>query len=163
MAEDLASLYANLNLNADENSVVSTDNMSPPDTDYSLILMGKWLFDKFLLALHEAADTSISSKIPFDRGQFRIQLHNLPLGLRNLQFAKIAGNTVGKFLMIDSDSDGSLIGKYLRINVEVDISKSFRRVLQTSFKGEECFIPIRYERSPDFCFSLRNHRHGERM
>lgn len=111
-----------------------------------------WLLDKYLMLLQDAAMDMVVSNLIFKKSAFWIQLHGLPLGLLNKSFATLAGNSIGSFLGIDCDLSGSVIGKFLRIRVEIDVSKPLCRVLHADFKGQTITISLKYERLPDFCF-----------
>ncbi|KAK6154906.1 hypothetical protein DH2020_009154 [Rehmannia glutinosa] len=131
--------------------------------DMKKVLNGSpWLFDKSLLALTEADASQIGSNIEVTTCQFWVQIHDLPIGLMNRVFAKTSGDTIGKFLEVDVDSDGCSFGRFLRIRVEMDITKPLRRVVKTSFRGTEFVLPIKYERLPNFCYFCGVIGHGEK-
>ncbi|KAK6132622.1 hypothetical protein DH2020_033629 [Rehmannia glutinosa] len=111
-----------------------------------------WLFDKYIILLVEAAVDMITSNIEFKKSPFWIQIHDLPLGLMTSTFAEIAGNTVEKFIAVDCDQSGSVVGRFLRIRAEIDISKPLRRVFQIDFMNHKVTVLLKYERLPDFCF-----------
>ncbi|KAK6163123.1 hypothetical protein DH2020_002964 [Rehmannia glutinosa] len=111
-----------------------------------------WLFDRYLLVLHDAVADINPSEINYSHCDFWVQLHHLPLGLMNKEFAKIAGNSIGRFLETDTDAFGSVMGKYIRIKVNIDITKPLHRVIHADVHGQKRAIYLKYERLPDFCF-----------
>ncbi|KAK6123351.1 hypothetical protein DH2020_042911 [Rehmannia glutinosa] len=111
-----------------------------------------WLLDNYLMPLEEAKSDMVISNFEFKKSPFWIQLHNIPLGLMTTQFASIAGNSIGQFIDVDCDASGSAIGKFLRIRVEMDISKPLRRILQVDYQSHKITVVLKYERLPDFCF-----------
>ncbi|KAK6124740.1 hypothetical protein DH2020_041516 [Rehmannia glutinosa] len=86
-----------------------------------------WLFDKFLHALSDMNVSQIGSKLDITSCPFWVRLHDVPIGLINKSFATEAGNIIGKFITVDTDSDGLSIGRFLRIRVDINISKPLRR------------------------------------
>ncbi|KAK6140252.1 hypothetical protein DH2020_026050 [Rehmannia glutinosa] len=121
-----------------------------------------WLFDKALLALSEVSGTQIGSQLEIKTCPFWIQVHNTPLGLMNRNFATTAANTIGSFIALDVDSEGLAIGRFLRIRVNLDISKPLRRVIKASLNGTDYILPIKYERLPNFCYFCGIIGHGDR-
>ncbi|KAK6139616.1 hypothetical protein DH2020_026640 [Rehmannia glutinosa] len=115
-------------------------------------LESPWLLDRFLLLLEDATPDMIISSFEFKKSPFWIQIHDLPLGLMTKEFAQLAGNTIGSFIDVDCDTFGSVVGKFLRIRTEIDISKPIRRILQVDFKDQKLTMGLKYERLPDFCF-----------
>lgn len=111
-----------------------------------------WLLDKCLMLLENATPDMVISKLSFSVCPFWIQLHGLPLALLNKNFASLAGNSIGHFLEVDTDIFGSVIGRYLRIRVEININKPLRRILQIDYKGKNLRILLKYERLPELCF-----------
>lgn len=69
--------------------------------------------------------------------------------------AKELGNKIGEFLEIDQDRDDLFWGESIRIKVLLDISKPLRRgfMLRAEEIEGDCWVTIRYERLPDFCFN----------
>ncbi|KAL5823208.1 hypothetical protein ACOSQ4_021108 [Xanthoceras sorbifolium] len=64
------------------------------------------------------------------------------------------GSKVGKVKDIDTGASGECMGKYLRIRVNIDISKPLLRGIRVSLdeSEESMMLLIRYERLPEFCF-----------
>ncbi|KAK6144215.1 hypothetical protein DH2020_021035 [Rehmannia glutinosa] len=122
-------------------------------SDKKRVLLGmSWLFDKYLLLLKDATEDMISSNIEFSTCPFWIQLHGLPLGLFTKSFAERAGNYIGTYLDVHTDSMDSVVGKFLRIKVDIDIHKPICRIIQLDKKFKNSTVYLKYERLPDFCF-----------
>ncbi|KAK6153100.1 hypothetical protein DH2020_012739 [Rehmannia glutinosa] len=121
-----------------------------------------WPFDKSLLALTEARVSQVGSKLTVTTCPFWFQLHDVPIGLMNKAFATTTGNLIGTFMNVDSDSEGSSIGRYLRIRVILDITKPLRRVIKTTLHDQEYLLPLKYERLPNFCYYCGIIGHGDR-
>ncbi|CAI9116361.1 OLC1v1017483C1 [Oldenlandia corymbosa var. corymbosa] len=87
-----------------------------------MIARSPWFVEDHLLVLEEDTANIIAKKHTFSRSPLWIQLHDLPIGLMSKSFAATAGNNIGRFLEVYCDNEGSCIGRFLRIRVEVDIS-----------------------------------------
>lgn len=64
------------------------------------------------------------------------------------------GNIIGEFLDFDNGRDDSNGNYCMRIKVEVDISKPLLRGFTLKANGIEgrCWVSMRYEKLPDYCF-----------
>ncbi|KAF4362718.1 hypothetical protein G4B88_018336 [Cannabis sativa] len=85
---------------------------------------------------------------------FWIQVFRLPFLSKTEALAKILGNMIGKFLEVFEDSLNEGWGPFLRMRVEIDVSKPLLRGQLVTFPwmNDELWIDYRYERLPDFCY-----------
>ncbi|KAL5792215.1 hypothetical protein ACOSP7_000809 [Xanthoceras sorbifolium] len=85
---------------------------------------------------------------------FWIQLHNIPLFCMTKEAGLQLGSKVGKVKDIDTGASGDCMGKFLRIRVNIDISKPLKRGIRVSLDDSEetIMLLIRYERLPEYCF-----------
>ncbi|KAF4373373.1 hypothetical protein F8388_026204 [Cannabis sativa] len=85
---------------------------------------------------------------------FWIQVFRLPFLSKTEALAKILGNMIGKFLEVFEDSLNEGWGPFLRMRVEIDVSKPLLRGQFVTFPwmNDELWIDCRYERLPDFCY-----------
>ncbi|KAF4372141.1 hypothetical protein F8388_000357 [Cannabis sativa] len=83
-----------------------------------------------------------------------ILLFRLPFLSKTEALAKILGNMIGKFLEVFEDSLNEGWGPFLRMRVEIDVSKPLLRGQLVTFPwmNDELWIDYRYERLPDFCY-----------
>lgn len=103
------------------------------ETDYLRVLKGTpWLFDRYLFALQKVDTKSIPANFNPTKCPFWVQIHRLPIGLLNMNFAQVAGNQIGTFIEADTDKDGSLLGQFMRLRIDLDLSKSLRRKLKVT-------------------------------
>lgn len=72
----------------------------------------------------------------------------------NRLMASELGNALGFFEDVEHDEERYCWGSSLRVRVNLDISKPLRRGLKLNIAGPMGgnWIPIQYERLPDFCF-----------
>ncbi|GAB2238051.1 hypothetical protein Droror1_Dr00015953 [Drosera rotundifolia] len=125
---------------------------------------GPWSFDGHAIILVEFDGDARVEDIAFDRLPIWIRVFNLPINKMNMRVAIVIGDKVGRFVEADVDDNGRKIGRYLRIRVELDVTKPLRRgvVLKFGDKGIEDWFPFQYERLPDFYYICGRLDHVER-
>ncbi|KAL5770312.1 hypothetical protein ACOSP7_014466 [Xanthoceras sorbifolium] len=59
-----------------------------------------------------------------------------------------------RVIELESGVNGSCLGNFLRVKVEVDVSKTFLRGLRVALEEDEkiCSVVVRYESLPNFCY-----------
>ncbi|KAL5826595.1 hypothetical protein ACOSQ3_018434 [Xanthoceras sorbifolium] len=115
---------------------------------------GPWCFDKHLIVLREAKGLGKVSEVDFSLTPLWIHMHNLPLACMSKEAGIFLGNFVGSVVEVDAGSSGSYMGKYLRVRVEVDVTKALRRGIRVLMGDpeEKVVVVLRYERLPNFCY-----------
>ncbi|XP_022156185.1 uncharacterized protein LOC111023135 [Momordica charantia] len=115
---------------------------------------GPWFFDKALIVLQKPCSSKNISELEFNRVAFWIHLFDLPMSWLNKTMAIRLGNAIGNFVDVDCNEKGFSWGASLRIRVLIDITKPLRRGIKINIDGPMggCWIPIQYERLPDFCY-----------
>lgn len=132
-------------------------------TDYLRVLKGcLWLFDRYLFTLQKVNPRSIPSSFQPSPCPFWVQIHDLPIGLLNISFSRIAVNEIGKFVEADTDKDGSIFGRFIRIKVDLNLSKPLKRCIVITQRGIDKGYLVFYERLPLFCFFYRRLNHLEK-
>ncbi|CAI9116178.1 OLC1v1017262C1 [Oldenlandia corymbosa var. corymbosa] len=122
-------------------------------TDKKRVMVGApWFVEDHLLILSEDTADVIAKRQVFTHSPLWIQLHGLPVGLMSKKFAATAGDNIGQFIEVYCDSEGSYIGRFLRIKVSVDIRLPLMRAITVSHKGQLLKIQLQYERVSDFCY-----------
>lgn len=87
----------------------------------------------------------------FNRSPFWLRLFDFLLSLMNEGFTKFVGNKIGAFMEVTKDREGSCIGKFMRMRVNMDIRRPLQRVFRINHHGVSLVLPIKYERLPDYC------------
>lgn len=65
----------------------------------------------------------------------------------------VIGGKVGMFLKVDTDQRKIIIGKWLRVQIEVEISKQLTYGMWLSLAGgRRIWLTCRFERLPDYCY-----------
>lgn len=115
---------------------------------------GPWTFDKSMIVLEFPKANQRSMEMDFKKAEFWIRLLNLPMGYRNKKVARKIGDSIGEFLEGGEEEEDISWGQSIRIRVRLDITKPLLRgfMLKGQDIGEECWVTIRYERLPEFCF-----------
>ncbi|XP_050280423.1 uncharacterized protein LOC126721434 [Quercus robur] len=91
-----------------------------------VIAMELWTFDKHLVLLQKYDGSCPIRNLKFLKAKFWIQLHSLPVNKLNWKTAIEIGRSVGEVSY--SEQKGEMIGgNFLRVRVEVDVSKPLYR------------------------------------
>lgn len=129
-----------------------------------VLAMEPWHFENGLVVLKP-----LGAEDPIDWGDWRkanfwIQIRNVPPSGMIKEIGEVIGKGFGKCVEIDADSVGRCLGPYMRLRVEIDISKPLRRGarVRTGNSGEVIWVDARYERLPDFCFDCGRVGHTSR-
>jgi hypothetical protein len=84
---------------------------------------GPWEFGGDLLIVVDFDEKKRLKDLEFIYTPVWIRVFDLPLGMMNEATGRKIGDKVGKTLEVDAEDDGSVIGKYLRIKVRLDVRK----------------------------------------
>lgn len=109
---------------------------------YKVVSGKSWLFDGYLFALKDLDGDCHITKRHFESKSFKVQLHELPVRYMDCCYGSLIGNTIGKVMDVDMDEDDTGWEKFLRVQVELNLSKPLERVHSLQVKGEKLKIPI---------------------
>lgn len=99
------------------------------ETNKCKVMQGKlWLSDGNLFALKDLDRQSQLAKVKFEAESFWVQLHDLPVIYMDKFYGNLIGNKIGKALEVDVDEDDTGWGKYLRVRIEIRLTKPLARV-----------------------------------
>lgn len=122
-----------------------------------------WSFDKHLVMLKEFDGCMSPAEIVLNISPFWVQVYDLPLNDMNEKGGRRIGNVLGKYVETDVGDDGLGWGKFLRIRVEIDVTKPLRRgVMVLDPDGKKIWALVKYERLPTFCYQCGRLGHGEK-
>ena len=115
---------------------------------------GPWEFGGDLLIVADFDGSKKLKELEFNYAPVWIRVFDLPLGMMNEETGKAIGDKVGKALETDVDANGSAVGGYLRVKVQVDVRKPLLRgvTMQNDGEGDGDWCPIQYEFLPNFCY-----------
>lgn len=77
-------------------------------------------------------------KMSFDREELWVHMYNLPLAFMIKEKGEKLENTVGKVMDIDVKGDGSGWGSYLRVLIEMDLTRPLVGEELSQLKVEAC-------------------------
>ncbi|TXG69259.1 hypothetical protein EZV62_004194 [Acer yangbiense] len=122
---------------------------------------GPWHFDKSLIVLEMPEGTGEIAKLRFNKADFWVQIHDIPIMCMNRRSAKWLAEQIGEVIEIPSESRDCW-GKFLRVKVRIDISRPLKRWLRLSLdkSGNVVVVGLKYERMPEFCFACGRVGHG---
>ena len=105
------------------------------EVDVEKVLQGEsWAFDCHLVAFLRYDGTVPIQNLQFEKTTFWVQLHNLPFALLTVEAAMSIGETIGT--IVKSKDVGEMRGgNFMRIRMEVDITKPLCRGRKISWDG----------------------------
>ncbi|XP_050212839.1 uncharacterized protein LOC126664483 isoform X2 [Mercurialis annua] len=115
---------------------------------------GPWNYLDCLIVLESPEGIWDHTSMAFDKTDFWIQIHNLPIICLNREAGLNLGSQIGEVIEVDPGASGDCLGKYMRVRVTVDITKPLKRGLKVKVNSEGAIVMalLRYERLPEFCF-----------
>ena len=127
-----------------------------------VLAMEPWSFNKALVLLKVVNGDEALGWDNWSFSCFWIRVYNLPFDGMIREIGEKIGNGIGKFIDVISDKNGRCPGLYMRLRVQIDVSKPLRRgaTVQLGNRGEKVWTSFRYERVPDFCFGCGRLGHG---
>uniref|UniRef100_A0A2N9I5D1 Reverse transcriptase domain-containing protein n=1 Tax=Fagus sylvatica TaxID=28930 RepID=A0A2N9I5D1_FAGSY len=133
-------------------------------SDLERVFLGEpWSYDKYLIAFHRVGAGIAIEELPFNRVDFWVQLHNLPILCMKKSVAETMGKSIGEVLRAQTHEEEAGNGRCMRIRVRVDISKPLRRGHRIGLAhGGEGWVSFQYERLPNFCYWCGIPTHGEK-
>lgn len=91
-----------------------------------------------------------------------MQVYNLPFASMTQEVGVQIGESVGKVLKVHADERGIGWGKFLRIRVEMDISKPLLRGRFITVEGKKSWVHFKYERLPTLYFKCGVIKHSQK-
>ncbi|TXG50932.1 hypothetical protein EZV62_023456 [Acer yangbiense] len=120
---------------------------------FQVLSGGPWVFDNSLLVLEKSSGLGNVASLAFNRVAFWIQIPNAPLMCMTKEMGEFIGQLIGDLKDIDVGSTWECFGKYMRLRVELDVSKPLKRFLRLELeKGKESISLLRYEKLPEYCY-----------
>ncbi|XP_042964752.1 uncharacterized protein LOC122298976 [Carya illinoinensis] len=96
--------------------------------DKDKVLSGRpWCFDRNLLTIQEVDESMSINVVNFQYEPFWVECYNVPLAAMNEGIGIQIGESIGRVIRVDANSDGSTWGCCLRIRVAIDLHKPLLR------------------------------------
>ena len=124
---------------------------------------GPWHFGNNLIVLEKPRGTGNIAQLEFNKAEFWVQIHDIPIMCMNRRTAKWLAEQIGEVVELPSESR-ECWGKFLRVKVRIDITKALKRWLKLKLgKTEEVtMVNLKYEILPEFCFACGKIGHAIR-
>ena len=121
-----------------------------------------WSFDKRLVLLKRFEGDLSPSNVKFQWSPFWIRVFNIPIKNMNTTISKRIAKEIGTPLLIDAPKSGLAWGPFLRMRVDIDITKPLMRGKMVHIEDmEEGWVYFKYERLPIFCYCCEILGHQE--
>ena len=112
-----------------------------------------WTFDRRLILLKQFKGDLSSSNVSFQYSPFWIRVFNIPIKSMNSFVGTRIANEIGVLVLVDAPKSGLAWGPFLRIWVDIDITKPLMKGKMIQIEGaEKCWVFFKYERLPTFCY-----------
>ena len=121
-----------------------------------------WSFNKSLMVLNEFDGHTQTENVNMEWCAFNVQIHGLPLNLMNEKIGVVLGESIGEVEDVECDEKQVAWGRYLKVRVSINTSKSLKRGKMLSVPGGGRVLAMfRYEHLPDFCYVCGRLDHQE--
>ena len=112
-----------------------------------------WSFDKRLILLKHFNGDLSPGNVTFQHSPFWIRVFNIPIKSMNSVVGTRIAKEIGIPLVVDALKSGLAWGPFLRIRVDIDITKPLMRGKMIHIEDvEEGWVYFKYERLPTFCY-----------
>ena len=125
---------------------------------------GPWSFENQLLVLRRWEIGMTPRSVKFTTVPMWVQVWGLPFDLINEDAGRDIGSGLGRVVDVDSKALSADQARFLRIRVEVPLSKPLRRGSPViSPKGDKALVAFRYERLVGLCYRCGTLGHDEKF
>ncbi|TXG66754.1 hypothetical protein EZV62_008029 [Acer yangbiense] len=123
---------------------------------------GPWTFDRAIIAFEEPSGTGDIAHMKFNKAEFLVQIHNLPLLCLTEDIGKFLGKMIGEVYDVDLLTAKNVGGTFIRVRVAVSTDELLMRSLRVDLLGTGTVTTmlLRYERLQDYCFNCSKLGHS---
>lgn len=127
------------------------------------VLQGRpWIFDNQLLVLMPWEENWNWKDERFNVSPFWIQVWHIPPHWMSIETGRKIGGLIGNVRDVMLMDTGGREGRYLKIQVDIDITTPLQRGTMLKYKMQECWVEFKYEQLPIFCFYCGQIGHNEK-
>lgn len=122
--------------------------------DLNRVIEGSpWSFNRKVLIIGRMNESMNPRCVPLDTMDLWVQVHDVQPGFMSERVMQEVGNQVGKYICSCPSNYKGVWREYMRIRVQMDITKPIRRRMKIRKSGNEwSWITFKYENIPTFCF-----------
>jgi hypothetical protein len=126
---------------------------------------GPWMTGHSLLVMVPFNGKKALEVVNFHHIPIWIHVSKLLMWMMNRKVAEIIGNEVGEFMDVDDEENGTAVGRYLRVKVQIDIRRPLMRGVTMEEEGTDAekWCPFEYEFLPEFCHCCGIIGHTDRV
>lgn len=110
-----------------------------------------WHFEGELFLIRPLEGNEQPSTLQILEAQLWVRVYDAPVSCMNPNVASALAKKLGALVTLDQSLD--LFGKFLRMKINVDISKPLKRGMSVLVGGVKLWLPIKYEGLPIFCYN----------
>lgn len=111
-----------------------------------------WSFDKSLVVLQRYDRNSPIEELSFDKMDFWVQVHNIPIRYRTKSMAEDICESIGTVHHSDENSEGGG-GSFMRVRVTLNVYQPLCRGHAIKLEeGSKVWVNFKYERLPNICY-----------
>nr|GMD70849.1 uncharacterized protein LOC109179941 [Ipomoea batatas] len=111
---------------------------------------------------YDFEETKLMKEVKDKEYTDRVQAYNIPPSMQTKKIAKMIGAFLGSFRMIDEANMDGLWRRFMRVRVQLDVTKPLKRKMRVKPpRGEAFYIDFKYERLTTFCFIYELSGHNE--
>lgn len=96
-----------------------------------------WTFEKHVLLLQEINSMEQPSKVTHNNMVFWVRMYDLPIGAMKEHIIHILGSKAGRVFEIGYQRENYLGGQYVRVRVEINVTKPLIRGTQLQVRGKK--------------------------
>lgn len=125
---------------------------------------GPWSFDKSLILVKDFDRSQQVKSIKMEDASFWVRVYDLSLIACNEYIGHLINNSLGQFEEIDLIHGEVESSEFMRIRVNIDITKHLLRWKNLNFGlPKPVWLTFKYERLPNICFCCKKigHNHEE--
>lgn len=114
---------------------------------------GPWSFDRNLVVLRKIEKGQDPLEVDLSKCEFHVQVTGLPVISESEALAKLIGDALGTFVILDTGIEKSFLITTMRLKVLLDVTKPLRRCMNIEGPRNNLIcLNLSYERLSNFCY-----------
>ncbi|KAK3221801.1 hypothetical protein Dsin_008826 [Dipteronia sinensis] len=100
-----------------------------------ILMGGSWHFDRAIILLEEPSGTGDITELKFNRVEFWIQIHNVPLICMSEEAGVFLGKIIGDVREVDLENGKGESERFIRVRIGIDVNIPLKRSLRVEILG----------------------------